>query len=403
MAPRKRQDQKTNGGTSTIDLAMAAGLTLMTDTSTSYVSDWLPTMIPSLDYILGGGIAYGRVTECFGLNQAGKSVLAVHLMKMAISFDTVVVVIDVESTTDISNLTQQGVDPSKVYIVQPENDEALTIEFVTERVKLIVDTFKDSDVPVIIIWDSVASTATEQQLKEGYNPQTMGTVARAISNMVVQIGQMISQSKTAFFLINQARDDLKAPANFPAIKSTGGRALEHWASVRLEVVKASQIKGKVTNAATGKESEEYVGHIFRVKTKKSKVSAPNKKAEMYLISEPFLGLDFVENVYRSAVDQYGLISKGAWRSYTTDSGQEVKLQDRNWVPFLNSEEGQPVLKELFQKELITWFPDGFAPLNNKRINVDSFPYLEGMREYYAQRAAQKELEATQTSQEESEE
>ena len=392
MAPRKRQDQKTTGGTNTIDLAMAAGLTLMTDTSTSYVSDWLPTMIPSLDYILGSGIAYGRVTECFGLNQAGKSVLAVHLMKMAISFDTVVVVIDVEGTTDISNLTQQGVDPSKVYIVQPEHDEALTIEFVTERVKVIVDTFKDSDVPVMIIWDSVASTATEQQLKEGYNPNTMGTVARAISNMVVQIGQMISQSKTAFFLINQARDDLKAPANFPAIKSTGGRALEHWASVRLEVVKASQIKGKVTNQATGKESEEYIGHIFRVKTKKSKVSAPNKKAEMYLISEPFIGLDFTENVYRSAVDQYGLISKGAWRAYTTEAGQEVKLRDSDWVPFLNSEEGQPVLKELFQKELITWFTDGFAPLNNKRINVDSFPYLEGMREYYAQRAAQKALE-----------
>ena len=172
--------------------------------------------------------------------------------------------------------------------------------------------------------------------------------------------------------------------------------MEHWASLRLEVAKASQFKKKTEDPATGKVSETYAGHIFRVKTKKSKVSPPNKQAEVYLISDPFIGFDLVENVYRSAVDQYGLISKGAWRAYTTDAGQEYKLYDKDWVPFLNSEEGQPVLKELFQKELITWFPDGFAPLNNKRINVDSFPYLEGMREYYAQRAAQKALEEPQS-------
>ena len=210
--------------------------------------------------------------------------------------------------------------------------------------------------------------------------------------MTIQVGQLIAQTRTSLLIINQARDDLKVNPAYPQIKSTGGRAMEHWASVRLEVAKASQFKKKIEDPATGKINETYAGHIFRIKTKKSKVSTPNQQAEVFLVSNPFVGLDFTENVYRSAVDQYGLISKGAWRAYTTDAGQEYKFYDKDWVPFLNSEEGQPVLKELFQKELITWFPDGFAPLNNKRINVDSFPYLEGMREYYAQRAAQKALE-----------
>ena len=396
MAKRPKQNEKTNGENNFIDLGQSMGLTLLSDAAVSHIDDVLPLMIPSLDYILSGGVPYGRVTEIYGMQSSGKSTMAVHLTKMAIAFNTVVVWVDVEATCTKENLTQLGVDPSKVFIVQPEEGETLTIEYVTGKVYEIVQTFGSADVPVMIIWDSLASTATEQQLKENFNPNQLGVVAKAIANMTIKLGQSIAQNKVSFVILNQSRDDLKANPLYPQIKSTGGKAMEHWASLRLEVAKASQFKKKVEDLATGKVSEMYAGHIFRVKTKKSKVSVPNQQAEVYLVSSPYVGLDFTENVYRSAVDQYGLISKGAWRAYTTDAGQEYKFYDKDWVPFLNSEEGQPVLKELFQKELITWFPDGFAPLNNKRINVDSFPYLEGMREYYAQRAAQKALEEPQS-------
>lgn len=392
MAPRKKQDQKTNGELNTIDLGASIGLTLMKDATLAHVDEWLPTMMPSLDYILGGGIPYGRVTEIYGKTASGKSTLAVHLTKMAQTFGTVVIWVDIEGTASPDNLEQLGVDLSTVFIYQPEEGDEITIEDVTEKIKEICVTFGPTGVPVLLIWDSLASTTTKQQQKENFNPNQIGVVASAITHMTSQLGQKIGQTQIAFVILNQARDDLKAHPNFPKIKSTGGRAMEHWPSLRLEVTKASQLKGKVTNQATGKESEEYVGHIFRVRTEKSKVSTPNKKAEVFLISEPYTGFDVTENVYRAAVDQYGFISKGAWREYTTNDGQTVKLRDSDWVPFLNSEEGQPVLKELFQKELITWFPDGFAPLNNKKVDVDTFPYLEGMREYYAQRAAQKALE-----------
>lgn len=200
--------------------------------------------------------------------------------------------------------------------------------------------------------------------------------------MTIQIGQSVNQNNIAFVILNQARDDLKANPNYPQIKSTGGRAMEHWGSLRLEVTKASQIKEKVVDPASGKISEEYVGHIFRVKTKKSKVSTPNRKAELFLISYPYIGFDFTENVYRSAAEQYGLISKGAWRTYVTDDGEEIKKRDKDWVPFLNSEEGKHVLKELYRKELLTYFPEGFAPLGNDNIDVSNDEMFEGLEEYY---------------------
>ena len=174
MAKRPKQNEKTNGDLNILDLGASIGLNLMTDDSLSHVDDIIPTMMPSLDYILGGGIPLGRVTELYGLNQSGKSVLAVHLTKMAKLFDTTVIWIDVEGTSSPDNLAQLGVDPSGIFVVAPEDGEVLTIEYVTQKVKMICDTFGKADVPVLVIWDSLASTAAEQQLKDGFNLNQMG-------------------------------------------------------------------------------------------------------------------------------------------------------------------------------------------------------------------------------------
>lgn len=381
---RKRQDEKAAAGlpVDIIDLGQSMGLTLFKDATSSHVSDWLPSGMPSLDYILGGGIPFGRVTEMFGKEQSGKSTLAVHFTKQAQDYNVPVVWADIEGTIEEESLTKLGVDPGRVFLIQPKEGETITIEMVTDKVKEIVEVFGAAKVPVLIIWDSLASTAAVQQLKEGYNPNQMGVVAKAISNMTIQIGQSVNQNNIAFLILNQARDDLKANPMYPQIKSTGGRAMEHWGSLRLEVAKASTLKAKMADPATGKITEQYEGHIFRVKTKKSKVSTPNRQAELFLIAEPYIGFDFEENIYRAATEQYGLISKGAWRAYISDDGEEFKMRDKEWVPFLKSSQGQPILMELFLKQQLTWFPNGFAPLNNENIDVTASPKYAMLADYY---------------------
>lgn len=58
---RKKQNQKDE---TTLDLSEKIGLTLLSDAKSVEISDWLPTKIPQLDYILGGGIPFGRVKNC---------------------------------------------------------------------------------------------------------------------------------------------------------------------------------------------------------------------------------------------------------------------------------------------------------------------------------------------------
>ena len=382
---RKRQKDK---NLSVIDLAQSIGLTMMKDTSGIDIKDWLPTEIPHLDRILGGGIPFGRVTEMYGLNSTGKSVFGVHLTRQAQKYGVTTIWIDVEGTSSSSNMRQLGADPDNIVHFQPQDsDEKITIERVSDKVKEIVEVFKDTEKPVLMIWDSIAATPSEAGLK---NPTQIGTNASAITKMVEAIGQDINQTNIGFFILNQARDDMNANAFMgPQQTSTGGQALKHWSTLRLEVKKGKQVKEKVTNPVTLKPEDVYIGHIFRVITEKSKVSTPNQRAELFLISAPFKGIDKIENLYRLSVaaqdssNQYGFITSGAWRSYTTDEGKEIKLRSAEWVDFLESEEGRPVAEELQLKQFVRNFPNWYTPLENENIVLEEVdPFYTKLREYY---------------------
>lgn len=93
---------------------------------------------------------------------------------MCQEYNIPVVWADIEGTASQDNIEKLGVDPSQLFLIQPEEGETITIEMVTEKVKEIVSTFGEANVPVMIIWDSLASTAAEQQLKDAYNPNQMG-------------------------------------------------------------------------------------------------------------------------------------------------------------------------------------------------------------------------------------
>ena len=95
---RKRQSETVEAGT--IDLTKELGLTSFRDTKFSSVADRLPTMIPQLDYILGGGLPFGRMVEVIGKNSSGKSTFAVHLTKIAQLLKVPTLWIDVEGTAD---------------------------------------------------------------------------------------------------------------------------------------------------------------------------------------------------------------------------------------------------------------------------------------------------------------
>lgn len=67
-----RKSVKETGDISEIDLSKEMGVTKFSDSKEAKIQDLLPTGLPNIDYIIGGGIPFGRMTEIYGKNSSGK-------------------------------------------------------------------------------------------------------------------------------------------------------------------------------------------------------------------------------------------------------------------------------------------------------------------------------------------
>ncbi|WRW34617.1 UvsX-like recombinase [Staphylococcus phage CF5] len=373
----------------TIDLGKELGLTLLSDSNTANISNIVPTMIPQYDRILGGGIPLGRLTECYGLNASGKSTLAVHISKVATQLGVITIWIDVEGTADNNRMEQLGVDTSKLFSIQAgvgrlKNKAELTVETVGEELEYWINTFNEKapGVPLLFIWDSLAQTPSQVEMDMEYGSQRMGVKSKSVTQLVNKVTPLLNDTNTGLIVINQARDDMDAGMYGDKIKSTGGRAFEHSASLRIKVNKGAQIKQ--SSEFTGKD--EYHGHSMRIETKKSKLSRPGQKAEADLLSEWVIdtgealnGLDSEYVIYNEAVNR-GLITKGQWRNYITLNGEELKLRDKEWIPLLK--DNFELYLELFSRTYAKNFPNSYAPLSNTKVDITQLDEFKALKDYY---------------------
>lgn len=376
----------------TIDLGKELGLTLLSDTNRADIKNVIPTMVPQYDYILGGGIPLGRLTEVYGLTGSGKSTFAVHLSRIATQLGVITIWIDIEGTADNNRMEQLGVDVSKLFSIQSgegrlKNTVELSVEQVGKELEYWIDTFNEKipGVPIVFIWDSLGATRTQKEIDGGIDEKQMGLKASATQKVINAVTPKLNDTNTGLIVINQARDDMNAGMYGDPIKSTGGRAFEHSASLRIKVHKASQLKQK--SELTGKD--EYHGHVMRIETKKSKLSRPGQKAEADLLSDYMVGkeddtillngIDLEHTIYKEAVER-GLITKGAWRNYVTLNGEEIKLRDAEWVPVLK--DNRELYLELFSRVYGEHFPNGYSPLRNSKVIVTQLEEYQALENYY---------------------
>lgn len=178
MARKRKSTEAIQAGN--INLGEEVGLTIYQDVEFSSVVNRLPTMFPQLDYILGGGLPFGRMVEVIGKNASGKSTFAVSITRVAQMLKIPVVWIDVEGTADPVRLSELGVDfeAGGIYMVEPPETrgekQPLTVEVVSNKLEEVIKAFAESGKPFVIIWDSVAQTPAEKELEKGVGSQQPG-------------------------------------------------------------------------------------------------------------------------------------------------------------------------------------------------------------------------------------
>lgn len=389
MPRAKKTDEKVN----TVDLAKKLGFVQVNDADFNHIKDMVPTFIPQYDYLLGGGIPFNRMTEIFAPEQVGKSTFMIGLTKVLNHLGVTVYWIDTEGTADRDRMEELGVDTTKTFVAQPEKDD-MTIEGVGQSMENIINAYKATEelqkTPVVIIWDSVGGTLSKAEGEIEYDQEGQrGRGASAVTKLVKKTKSILGDANIALIFINQVRANQNMMNKYDAkYTHPGGEALKHFCSLRLELRKGKVIKDK---------NNEYGGHVLRMITDKSKQSRPHRKQEAYLMAgmsvEPGKpdedavkvdGLDYEYNIYREAREQGLITTGGAYRKYTSLDGQEYSFYEDEFITFLKSPEGKELRKELFQRILYIYFPEGFKPLQNETVDVTKWEDMQGVKEHYDQ-------------------
>jgi len=222
--------------------------------------DAIPTGSVSLDIALGvGGVPRGRIIEIFGPEASGKTTLAQHVVAEVQRQGGIAAFVDAEHALDPEYARKIGVNVDELLISQPDTGE---------QALDIVETLVRSNAVDVIVVDSVAALVPKAEIEGEMGDQHMGLQARLMSQALRKLTAIISKSRTCLIFINQTRMKIGVFFGNPET-TTGGMALKFYASVRIEVRRAAQIK----------MGDKIIGNRVKVKIVKNKVAPPFRTTE----------------------------------------------------------------------------------------------------------------------------
>ena len=218
----------------------------------------IPTGSIALNAALGvGGYPKGRIIEIYGPESSGKTTLAIHAIAEAQKAGGIAAFIDAEHAFDRFYAAKLGVDIDNLWISQPDNGE--------QALEIAEQLIRSSAIDIIVI-DSVAALTPKAEIEGDMGDNKVGLQARLMSQALRKLTSAISKTNTTCIFINQLREKIGVMFGNPET-TTGGNALKFYASVRLDIRRATQLK----------DGEEIIGNQVRVKVVKNKVALLSAK------------------------------------------------------------------------------------------------------------------------------
>jgi len=295
------------------------------------ISGFIKTNIDALDYLLGGGLPQGKMTEVAGREGTGKSSFGIHMLANIQRQGGLGVIIDTESggVGDRFRLEHFGVDPKKSII---------TIEDVAEKVfsqiERVANHIAKNNIkaPSMVIVDSVAGLIAKAELEADMETNSFATTARVISKGIKRTKSICHETNLAAMFVNQSRIKIGGMTNSftgPEYTTPGGDMLKFMAITRLFF----------TRGKTLGDTKMSEGHIVNCKVIKCKTSGAMNRVlplRFYYDQRAYSNAGIVYDVLNDAKAFPGT---GAWKTITLPDGTEKKFNsDSTFIELFNASE-----------------------------------------------------------------
>lgn len=244
-----------------------------------------------------GGLPRGRIVEIFGWESSGKTTIALNAIADAQRQGLKCLLVDAENAFDPEYATALGVNVDELQYCQPSYGEQ-GLE--------VADRMMASGQADVVVIDSVAALVPKSELEGEMGDSKMGLHARLMSQSCRKMVGTISKHNCLCIFINQFRHKIGVMHGSPEV-TTGGMALQFYASVRLEV------RRSITNENTVITNGVKEGNKTTVKVIKNKCAPPFRQAVFNIMYGT--GIDTLEEIIDLAVEKNIIVKAGSWFSY----------------------------------------------------------------------------------------
>ncbi len=198
---------------------------------TGEISWRLPTGVPSLDNILGGGLPGGSITQIYGPEQSGKTSLAYRIAGESIrrGYSTLLVPLEGYSKPFAKAC---GIE------TEASNLHVISADFAELLFNTCIEAVRNYDTKVIVM-DSIAAAIPrsdlekKQKVEDGDPSFNVGTRAKAIGSFIQQMQIPLKRKEAVFVTVNRLTADINRYGG--SMKPGGGQTLQYDSDIKISM------------------------------------------------------------------------------------------------------------------------------------------------------------------------